>query len=288
MNFLYKFAKSRSNDDADTKPALVTTGGNLAAIGAGVAANEAAVTNLLLDGKKKKYAPTYLGKDAIVSDKERESLIKTMDEFAGKMGYKRDPADVPWGGPWTDVSGKGRDPIWFDPRMTHSMESGGPKMEFDLAAAIDPSEKLHRHIRLGDSPHLRQRHILAHELGHAMQGRGKLIAYMPSAALLGTGISGLGVTGIIRDSHNSDALDKVDAGLAALGTAGGLTLTGIEADASWRGSKVLADAPTRWGRIKQRAQAFRGVPSYAALSAVPAAMYFTGKALRNRIGNKEE
>ena len=284
MNFLYKIAKSRSNDDADTKPALVTTGGNLAAIGAGVAANEAAVTHLLLDGKKKKYAPSYLGKDAIVSDKERESLIKTMDEFAGKMGYKRDYAD----GPWKDVSGKGRDSIWFDPRMTHSMERGGPKMEYHPEDVMEPFKKWHRNIHLGDSPHLRQRHILAHELGHAMQGKGKLLAYGPSAALLGIGVSGLGATGLVRDSHNSDTVDKVDAGLATLGTAGGLTLTGIEADASWRGSKVLADAPTRWGRIKQRAQAFRGVPSYAALSAVPAAMYFTGKALRNRIGNKEE
>lgn len=284
MDFLYKLAKNSSNNDSDSTSALATTGGNIAAIGTGVAANTAAVNKLILDGQPEKYSPFYFGEDAEVSKKERKTLLKTMDEFAGKMGYKRNFK----GGPWEDVSGKGRDPIWFDPDMTHSMNRGGPKMQPSPDDINEPFKKWNRWIHLGDSPHLRQRHILAHELGHAMQGKGKLLAYGPGLIATGAGVLGLGATGLLRDDNTSDTLDKVDAGLAALGTAGGLTVTGIEADASWRGSKVLADAPTRWGRIKQRAQAFRGVPSYAALAAIPGAMYLTGKALRNRIGNKED
>ena len=87
-------------------------------------------------------------------------------------------------------------------------------------------------------------------------------------------VLGLGATGLLRDDDTSDTLDKVDVGLAYIRYCRRFNkVTGIEADASWRGSKALADAPTRWGRIKQRAQAFRGVLICSVSKLFPAAMY---------------
>ena len=288
MDFLYKIAKRKREEGYDPQPALATTVGNAAALGAGVAANTAAVNYGLLGGEPKKYMPFYDGLDKAVNDAEYDKLTKTLDDMTSPFGYKRTTNAEFGENVWEDVTGKGRDPIHFDPRNTKSFAQKGPHVLPKPVDANNPFGKWTRTIHLGDAPELRKPHILAHELGHAMQGKGKLLAYGPGAIATGVGTLGLLASGVMRDRENSDTYDKVDAGMATLGTLGGLTVTGIEADASWRGSKVLADAPTRWGRIKQRAQAFRGVPTYASLAAIPGAMYFAGKKLREATANKED
>ena len=288
MDFLYKLAKSTREDVYDTTAPLATTTGNAAALGAGVAANTAAVNRVLLGGNPDKYVPFYSGPDKHVNNAEYDKLTKTLDDMAGKFGYKRTTNEKAGTNVWEDVTGKGRDPIHFDPRDTKSFSQRGPHVMPNPVDATKPFGKWTRTIHLGDAPDLRKPHILAHELGHAVQSKRKLMAYGPGMIATGVGTLGLLGSGVMRSGENSDTHDKVDAGLATLGTLGGLTVTGIEADASWRGSKTLATAPTRWGRIKQRAQAFRGVPSYAALAAIPGAMYFAGKKLREATSNKED
>lgn len=288
MDFLYKIAKSKREDGSDSKPALATTAGNLAAIGTGLAANTAAFNHGLLGGEPEKYMPFYMGDGARVNKDEYSKLTKTLDDMTSQFGYKRTTNYDSGANVWEDVTGKGRDPIHFDPRDTKSMAQKGPHMMPNPTDPTNPFGKWTRTIHLGDAPELRKPHILAHELGHAMQSKGKLMAYGPGAVVGGIGALGLLGSGAMRDRDNADIMDKADAGFATLGTLGGLTVTGIEADASWRGSKVLADAPTRWGRIKQRAQAFRGVPTYATLAAIPGAMYFAGKKLREATANKED
>lgn len=280
MDFLYKIAKSRNNDDSDHSSAIATTTGNAIAGGLGVIGNTLAVRHLLLDGDIVKHM-LYSGDDADVDLAEAKKLRKRMDDLAGVHGFKRSRNQ----NKWVDATGKGRDSIYFDPQKTHSMWVGGPHMNPNPNNPKKKFKHWRRTIKLGDSPTLRRDYVLAHELGHAMQSKPLLAAYGPAAKMLKPSIGALGVSGFLRNGHNDELHDKIDAGIAGVGTLGGAVLTGIEADASWRGSKGLATAPTRWGRIKQRAQAFRGVPTYASLAVVPAAMYFGGKWARE-VANK--
>lgn len=284
MDFLYKFAKEIPNTyDADHSSAIATTTGNAIAGGLGFTGNILAAKNLLLDGDIGKHV-LYSGDDADVDLTEAKKLRKRMDQLAGAHGFKRSRNQ----NKWVDATGKGRESIYFNPKNINPLHAGGPHMDPNPKNPKKELKNWRRTIRLGDSPALRRDHILAHELGHAMQSKPLIGAYNLGAQSLKATTALLGISGLLRDGHNDEIHDKIDAGIAGVGTLGGAIMTGVEADASWRGSKGLATAPTRWGRLKQRAQAFRGVPTYAALSVIPGAMYLTGKALRNRVGNKED
>lgn len=271
MNFFYKLASERDENPARHAS---TFAGTMAGAGAATAANLGALAIASPDWKKGTLS------NAKLNDKKR--LSKYMDDLASAHGYQLDVdnmSEFSSNRKYKDISGKNRPSIDFDP--TYASYSGA-----HMATMNDDS----RHIHLGRSRSSRSKGTLAHEFGHAMQNKKQLEFVHKAQRLYGPAASGLMASALLRTSTSADSefLDKVDAGLATVGTAGFLPTIYNEIDASRRGSVTLGTAPTRWGRIKQRAQAFKGVPTYIAAGSIPAAMYFGGKWAREAANKKAD
>lgn len=271
MNFFYKLASER--DDNPARHAS-TFAGTVLGAGTATAANMGALTLARPDWRKGPLS------NAKLNDKKR--LSKTMDDLASAHGYQLDVDNM---GEYSstrkykDISGKNRPPISFDP--AHASFNGA-----HMGTLADDS----RHISLGRNRSSRSKGTLAHEFGHAMQNKKQLVFAHKARRVFDPATFGLAASALLRTSTSADSdfLDKMDAGLATVGTASFLPTIYNEIDASRRGSTTLGTAPTRWGRIKQRAQAFKGVPTYLATGALPAAMYFGGKWAREAANKKAE
>lgn len=134
-------------------------------------------------------------------------------------------------------------------------------------------------IRLGDTTKLRGTPTIAHEFGHALQGKKMIrmnLAGRPAAMLGAAGVIGSNSLGAVADP---ETVDKVQKGFAAAGTLGGLGLVASEAHASWLGSKGL--------RKNVRLRSFAGLPSYLGLAAAPAAAYYANKKWRDVVTSEK-
>lgn len=271
MNFFYKLASNKEENPAAYSS---TTAGTMLGAGAATAANMGALAIAVPDWHKGPVSTSKL------NDKRR--LSKQMDDLASAHGYSLDDDNMSSFSSrraYKDTTGKNRPSFSFDP--TDASYSGA-----HMATTMDGS----RNISLGRYRSSRSHGTLAHEFGHAMQSQKQLQFVHNARRAYAPATSGLLASSLLRTSTSNDNefLDKLDAGLAAVGTASFLPTVYNEIDASRRGSVSLGTASTRLGRIKQRAQAFKGVPSYLAAASVPGAMYFGGKYMREAATKKSE
>lgn len=134
-------------------------------------------------------------------------------------------------------------------------------------------------IRLGDTTKLRNTPVLAHEMGHHLQGKnwmrvntfGKIPNRLAPVGMILTNLAE-------ASGADPDTVDTVSKGIAGVGTlGGGLATAASEAHASWLGSKKLP--------FKSRLKAFVGVPTYLGHAMAPAAFYYGSKLLKDRFSN---
>ena len=114
-------------------------------------------------------------------------------------------------------------------------------------------------IRIGKRSALRNKGVLAHEFGHHLQGPKMrkidqiarfTTSNAPRLAALNTAVGPF--------TYGLPATIAINKGLAGVTAAAGATVAGSELQASYLGTKHLG------GRVKHRARAFAGVPSYVA------------------------
>ena len=271
MNFFYKLASNKEENPAVYSS---TTAGTMLGAGAAGVGSLGALALAVPDWKKGPLS------NARLHDASR--LSKQMDDLATAHGYGLDYSQMSSYSShrvYKDTTGKNRPHIGFDPTDASFMGA-------HMATGTDNR----RNISLGRYRSSRSHGTLAHEFGHALQSKKQLNFVHAARRPYGAATSGLLASSLLRTSTSNDNefLDKVDAGLATVGTASFLPTVYNEIDASRRGSVTLGTAPTRLGRIKQRAQAFKGVPTYLAAAATPAAMYFGGKYMREAATKKSE
>ena len=115
--------------------------------------------------------------------------------------------------------------------------------------------------------------ILAHEVGHSLQGALKkpLGKYLYGAGPAGLGASSLYVMGTKDEKKARNA--------AIAGTVSALPMVGIEADASRRGAALLRKVNPEGGKILQSLKPFVGVGSYSTAAALPLLLYYIRKQL---------
>ena len=228
------------------------------------------------------------GKDTTKAD------LRKMDRLAKNHGYVRtkvapnipDEAIGTWYNPKTgkNIHLSGRQQGLFE-GGPHFQPGTGSFDDLMKGSANDPMGTLKKMyaqaggkdgiIRMGNTRTSRSTPIMAHELGHAMQGKKMLRMNMVGKPLAMLGTVGVLGSNILEAGADPETTDKVQKGFAAAGTLGGLGLAASEAHASWLGSKGL--------RPKLRLKSFAGLPSYLGLAAAPAAAYYANKKWRNMV-----
>lgn len=134
--------------------------------------------------------------------------------------------------------------------------------------------------------------VLSHELGHALQSKGILTAYGITTPATIASIPILAAVGAYRskDPEKQKKLDRYAKYGVGAATLGGLFTAGVEANASYKGYKMLrnsgilkADSP-----LKEKLEPFVGLPTYLALAAAPAAAYYGSRHLPGKINRLYE
>lgn len=225
--------------------------------------------------------------------------VQEMSDLLRTRGFKRQGTikndtgyDVP-----SFSSPKYKQNIVFDPNHS-SVDHFGPNMQPEMRIQRKTPRSLPkieldyntRNIHMGRGSSYGSTGVLAHELGHGLQGKRTIKANMHGKNVMNLGAAGAGILGSLRsnDPNTQKTYDRIGSTVAGVGTLGGLTTAATEFDASLKGYKMMRDAGKFKGlkgmhRISNRLSPFRGVPTYLMAAAAPAATYYGARYLPEKI-----